>query len=98
MAPDFLVLVRSLRRDPFFLLKSGCLFGSQAGVEVHKKVILETDSILVKNFITKGCNKSSPLFKLLQDFNELLSRGWQVLVRVINRCCNSVVDKLAKSA
>ncbi|KAF7842299.1 ribonuclease H [Senna tora] len=46
----------------------------------------------------RGCNKYSPLFKLLQDFNELLLMGWQVLVRVINRCCKSVADKLAKSA
>ncbi|KAF7842298.1 ribonuclease H [Senna tora] len=51
-------------------------------------------------FLTEiwGCNKYSPLFKLSQDFNELLSRGWQVLVHVMNRCCNSVADKLAKSA
>ncbi|KAF7842469.1 serine/threonine-protein phosphatase 7 long form-like protein [Senna tora] len=62
------------------------------------RVILETDSALVFNFITNGCSDSSPFLSMARNFKDLLAKDWIVNIKHVHRNSNQVADVLAKSA
>ncbi|KAF7801395.1 putative reverse transcriptase [Senna tora] len=77
----------------------GALLGLRTAWELQlPRVVLETDSKLVHNFITSSCNISIPFLHMAKEFTELLSKAWEVDVKHVDRDNNLVADSLAISA
>ncbi|KAF7805325.1 putative ribonuclease H protein At1g65750 family [Senna tora] len=69
----------------------GALLGLRTAWELQlPRVVLETDSKLVHNFITSGCNISNPFLHMAKEFTELLSKAWEVDVKHVHRDNNLV--------
>ncbi|KAF7806786.1 putative non-LTR retroelement reverse transcriptase [Senna tora] len=77
----------------------GALIGLKTAWDLHlPSVILETDSTLVYNFITKGCSDSSPVVNMARSFKDLLAKDWMVHIKHVHRDSNLLADILAISA
>ncbi|KAF7831760.1 reverse transcriptase [Senna tora] len=74
----------------------GALLGLKSTWDLHlPRVILETDSALVYNFITNGCRKSSPAINMARKFKDLLAKDWMVHIKHVHR---DMANILATSA
>ncbi|KAK9000970.1 hypothetical protein V6N11_082764 [Hibiscus sabdariffa] len=78
------------------MFKEACsLFGSSSWVK-SKKLILETDCVLIAEWLNRS-NSTSTVFRPLVEESLRICSNFSWDIRVVPRCANETADKLAKS-
>ncbi|KAK8992945.1 hypothetical protein V6N11_049004 [Hibiscus sabdariffa] len=76
--------------------KEACsLFGNSSWVK-SKKLILETDCVLIAEWLNRP-NSAPTVFRLLVEESLRICSNFSWDIRVVPRCANETTDKLAKS-